>query len=131
MMTGETFTRSAANRSPTWARSSFWAGTFLRLGAVRTLGPRHSVWVAVQSDHSLVTTGLYRFIRHPSYVGALLAVFGWALSFRSGAGLLLAILIVPPILSRIRAEEHLLLAEFGDEYQTYQRRTWRLLPFVY
>ncbi|HEY2587535.1 MAG TPA: isoprenylcysteine carboxylmethyltransferase family protein [Tepidisphaeraceae bacterium] len=109
----------------------FLLGTILRLAAVRTLGPRHSVWVAVQSDHALVTTGLYRFVRHPSYVGALLAVFGWALAFRSGPGLLLATLIVPPILSRIRAEEQLLLAEFGDAYQTYQRRTWRLVPFVY
>lgn len=109
----------------------FLIGTVLRLAAVRALGARHSVWVAVQSGHALVTTGLYRFIRHPSYVGALLAVFGWALVFRSGPGLLLAVLIVPPILSRTRAEEQLLLAEFGEEYESYRRRTWRLLPYIY
>ena len=109
----------------------FLIGAVLRIAAVRTLGPRHSVWVAVQDDHLLVTTGLYRFIRHPSYVGALLAVFGWALAFRSGAGLLLALLIVPPILSRIRAEENLLLAEFNQQYRDYQQRTWRLLPLIY
>jgi len=106
-------------------------GTLFRLGAVRTLGPRHSVWVAVQHGHRLVTTGVYRFIRHPSYVGALLAVFGWALVFRGGVGVLLALLMVPPILSRIEAEEQLLVAEFGEEYREYQRRTWRLAPFVY
>jgi protein-S-isoprenylcysteine O-methyltransferase Ste14 len=109
----------------------FLAGTFLRIAAVRTLGPRHSVWVAVQEDHRLVTSGLYRFIRHPSYVGAFLAVFGWALAFRSVIGLLLALLIVPPILSRIVAEERLLSAEFGDAYRAYQHRSWRLLPSVY
>lgn len=107
------------------------AGTVLRLAAVRTLGSRHSVWVAVQADHRLVTTGLYRFVRHPSYVGALLAVFGWAVAFRSGSGLLLAMGIVPPILSRIRAEERLLVAEFGDAYRAYQSRTWCLVPLVY
>lgn len=109
----------------------FLAGTFLRVGAVRVMGPRHSVWVAVQQEHELLTTGLYRWIRHPSYLGALLAVFGWALAFRSGIGLLLAGLMVPPILSRIRAEESLLIDEFGDEYRRYQRRTRRLLPILY
>lgn len=111
--------------------SLFLAGTVLRIAAVRTLGERHSVWIAVQHDHRLVTTGLYRFVRHPSYVGALLAVFGWACAFRSQVGLELAVLIVPPILSRIRAEENLLTAEFGDLYRTYQRGTSRLLPFVF
>jgi protein-S-isoprenylcysteine O-methyltransferase Ste14 len=109
----------------------FWLGVLFRLGAVRTLGPRHSVWVAVQEGHGLVKTGLYRFVRHPSYVGALLAVFGWALAFRGAAGLLLGMLMVPPILSRIKAEEELLISEFGSAYQDYQQRTWRLVPGVY
>ena len=109
----------------------FIIGTIFRLAAVQVLGPRHSVWVAVQHSHRLVTTGLYRFIRHPSYVGALLAVFGWALAFRGGIAILLGLLMVPPILSRIEAEETLLAVEFGDEYRDYQRRTWRLMPFVY
>jgi protein-S-isoprenylcysteine O-methyltransferase Ste14 len=109
----------------------FGLGTIFRLGAVRTLGPRHSVWVAVQETHGLVTSGLYRFIRHPSYVGALLAVFGWALAFRSIAGLLLGVCMVPPILSRIKAEELLLAAEFGEEYREYQLRTWRLVPWIF
>jgi protein-S-isoprenylcysteine O-methyltransferase Ste14 len=109
----------------------FLAGTFLRIAAVRTLGPRHSVWVAVQENHRLVTGGVYRFVRHPSYVGALLAVFGWALAFRSAVGMALAILLVPPILSRIDAEERLLVAEFGQLYRAYQHRTARLLPMVY
>lgn len=109
----------------------FLAGAFLRISAVRTLGPRHSVWVAVQEDHRLVTDGLYRFVRHPSYVGALLTVFGWALAFRSDVGLAMVILVVPPILSRIGAEEQLLVSEFGDLYRAYQRRTARLLPLIY
>jgi protein-S-isoprenylcysteine O-methyltransferase Ste14 len=109
----------------------FALGTFLRLGAVRTLGPRHSVWVAVQKNHQLVTSGFYRFIRHPSYLGALMAVFGWALAFRSGAGVLVGMLMIPPIVSRMIAEESLLVAEFGEDYLAYRRRTRRVLPLVY
>jgi protein-S-isoprenylcysteine O-methyltransferase Ste14 len=45
--------------------------------------------------------------------------------------LALAVLIVPPILSRIVAEENLLTAEFSDLYRNYQRKTARLLPFLY
>ncbi|HSU69729.1 MAG TPA: isoprenylcysteine carboxylmethyltransferase family protein [Tepidisphaeraceae bacterium] len=121
----------AGHWAPYFGMLAFFAGTVLRIGAVRTLGPRHSVWVAVQEDHHLTTTGLYRFIRHPSYLGALLAVFGWALAFRSVAGLALGTLMIPPIVSRMAAEEEMLIAEFGSPYREYQRRTRRILPGLY
>jgi protein-S-isoprenylcysteine O-methyltransferase Ste14 len=95
------------------------------------LGSRFSIWVAIQQDHRLETTGLYRFIRHPSYTGAILTLFGWALTFRSGIGLLLALMMVVPLIRRMEAEERLLIAEFGDEYLSYRRRSWRLIPLVY
>ena len=79
------------------------------------LGHRFSGLVAIQPDHRLVTTGLYGVIRHPSYLGLLINSLGWALAFRSGVGLLLTALIIPPLLARIRSEEALLHATFGDE----------------
>jgi len=78
-----------------------------------------------------VTTGFYRFIRHPSYLGALLGTVGWVLVFRSGIGLLLTVLLIAMLVIVIRAEESLLLSEFGEEYAAYQRRTWLLLPFLF
>jgi protein-S-isoprenylcysteine O-methyltransferase Ste14 len=57
--------------------------------------------VAVQPAHRLKTDGVYRFVRHPSYLGALLAMAGWTLVFRSGPGLLLALLMIPFVLVRI------------------------------
>ena len=109
----------------------FAAGGALRLWPVFVLGRRFSGLVAIQSGHTLVTTGIYRIIRHPSYLGLLLTALGWALGFRSGVGLLLLVLLIPPLLSRIYAEEHLLETQFGDEYRVYTSRTSRLIPGIY
>jgi protein-S-isoprenylcysteine O-methyltransferase Ste14 len=58
-------------------------------------------------------------------------MLGWALAFRSGIGVLLTALVIPPLVARIRAEETLLRLQFGDEYAAYCRRTWRLIPGLY
>jgi protein-S-isoprenylcysteine O-methyltransferase Ste14 len=109
----------------------FAIGAALRVAAMIVMGPRFTVWVAIQEDHRLETTGLYRFIRHPSYTGAILTLLGWALTFRSIPGLLLAASAVPLLASRAAAEERLLTAEFAAEYTAYRSRSWRLLPWVY
>ncbi|MBX6316760.1 MAG: isoprenylcysteine carboxylmethyltransferase family protein [Isosphaeraceae bacterium] len=106
-------------------------GSVLRVGPMFVLGRRFTWPLATHEEHRLVTTGFYRFIRHPSYLGALLGGIGWVLVFRSGIGLLLMGLLVPVFLAVIRAEEALLRSEFGEAYAAYQRRTWRLLPFLY
>jgi protein-S-isoprenylcysteine O-methyltransferase Ste14 len=107
------------------------AGGVLRIWPVFVLGRRFSGLVAIQSGHSLVTTGIYGAIRHPSYLGALVLMLGGALVFRSGVGLLLAAAILVPILARIASEEKLLQSKFGAEYAAYRARTWRLLPLIY
>ena len=109
----------------------FAAGGALRLWPVFVLGERFSGLVAIQPGHTLVTAGIYRFIRHPSYLGLLVMSLGWGLAFRSGIGVLLAALMVPPIVGRIRAEERLLRTEFGAAYEAYCARTSRLIPGVY
>src|SRR5437870_7251501 len=94
----------------------FAAGGALRLWPVFVLGHRFSGLVAIQPGHRLVTSGVYAVIRHPSYLGLLINSLGWALAFRSGVGVLLTALTVPPLLARIRAEERLLRTQFGREY---------------
>ena len=81
------------------------------------LGHRFSGLVAIQPGHTLVTHGLYGVIRNPSYLGLLIMTVGWGLVFRSGVGLLLAALFVPPLIARIRAEERLLRLHFGEEFE--------------
>jgi protein-S-isoprenylcysteine O-methyltransferase Ste14 len=133
---------------PAWCdRTGFWtidgdavrwlgvalyaAGGALRLWPVFVLGRRFSGLVAIQPGHRLVTDGIYGVIRHPSYLGLLVNLVGWALAFRSAVGLLLGALTVLILIGRIRSEEALLRSQFGAEYDTYRTRTWRLIPGIY
>lgn len=106
-------------------------GGILRLWPVFVLGHRFSGLVAIQADHQLVTDGIYSVIRHPSYLGLIVNMLGWALAFRSGAGLLLVGLALVVVIGRITAEEKLLSRQFGAEYEAYRGRTARLVPGIY
>lgn len=109
----------------------YFCGGALRLWPVFVLGKRFSGLVAIQPGHTLVTTGVYAKIRNPSYLGLLLSTLGWALAFRSGIGVLLAALMVLPLMARMNAEEKLLRAHFGNEYDAYRAHTKRLIPGIY
>jgi protein-S-isoprenylcysteine O-methyltransferase Ste14 len=109
----------------------FAAGSALRILPVFILKDRFSGLVAIQPGHTLVTDGIYSVIRHPSYLGLFLVSLGWVLAFRSIVGLILTACLIPPLLARIRAEEALLLDQFGDEYRAYRSRTSRLIPGIY
>jgi protein-S-isoprenylcysteine O-methyltransferase Ste14 len=109
----------------------FAAGGLLRIWAVFVLGRRFSGLVAIQPGHTLVTTGVYRVIRHPNYLGLLVNSLGWALAFRSAVGVLLTALMLLTLLARIRSEETLLRTQFGAEYDAYRARTSRMIPGVY
>jgi len=107
------------------------AGGVLRLWPVYVLGNRFSGLVAIQPGHTLVTNGIYRVIRNPSYLGLLVGTLGWVLGFRSLAGVVLTALLIPPLVARMHAEETLLQSQFGAEYDAYRARTWRLIPGLY
>lgn len=108
----------------------YTVGGILRLAPVFVLGRRFSGLVAIQPEHRLVTSGLYGVIRHPSYLGLVVNVLGWALAFRSGVGVAIVALVILVLLGRINAEERLLSQTFGSEYDDYRARTWRLVPYV-
>jgi protein-S-isoprenylcysteine O-methyltransferase len=104
----------------------------LRWYSIFFLGRFFTVDVAVAADQHVIDTGPYRFIRHPSYTGVLLAFLGLALCFGNAATLFM--LVVPTtavFLYRIRIEEAALQSGLGEPYKQYMQRTKRLLPFVY
>lgn len=109
----------------------FTVGGVLRIWPVYVLGNRFSGLVAIQPGHTLVTSGMYGIIRHPSYLGLLLNSLGWVLVFRSWIGVLLTAATLVPLLARIKAEERLLRSQFGEEYDAYRARTSRLIPGLY
>lgn len=96
------------------------------------LGKFFTVDVAIHSGHHVIETGPYRFIRHPSYTGALLAFLGLGLCIGNWCSL--AIFIIPTTIAfllRINVEEQALAEALGESYRSYQRRTKRLIPFIY
>ena len=107
-------------------------GLWIRHLAKRTLAGFFTYQVEIQADHRLVDTGLYRRIRHPGYLGQLLVFAGVGVALASW--LSIAAMIVFPFVAfrwRIGVEEAALQARFADEFDTYRRRTWRLIPWLY
>jgi len=108
------------------------AGLAFRWYAIMHLGRFFTANVAIAADHRVVDTGPYRWLRHPSYTGSLIAVFGFGLTFQNWASLLL--IFVPTCavtLWRIHIEESALMESLGDSYGLYRQRTKRLIPWVY
>lgn len=80
----------------------------------------------------LVTTGPYKYIRHPVYLGMFLSVLGIAFALLSLWGLLaLLVLFVPAGIWRARLEEEALAQKFGDTWRTYVEETGFLLPSLW
>ncbi len=108
------------------------AGTALRAWAIHALGRWFTFTIQVAGDQRVVDRGPYRRVRHPGYAGALLAFLGVGLACGSWPP---AVALLAPWLAayawRIPAEERALADRLGDAYREYQRRTWRLVPFVW
>ncbi len=106
-------------------------GVTLRLGPMLELGRRFVSVVAVQEGHTLHTSGFYRLVRHPSYLGIVLMDFGFVGVFRSAVGLALLPVVFWMFKRRMDVEETFMEQHFGDGYREYMARTARLLPGVY
>ncbi len=87
--------------------------------------------LVIREDHQLITHGIYRFVRHPIYLGAITGLIGVPVYVSSVYGLLTMALLIPIFLNRIRMEEKLLTTEFGDAHRTYMEATSKLIPFIY
>lgn len=107
-------------------------GLVVRWSAILTLGRFFTVDVAIHSDHRLVTKGMYRIVRHPSYSGMVVSFAGLGLAFDNWISLLTILLcVVWGLKRRIAVEESALLEEFGEEYATYCKTTWKMIPGLY
>ncbi len=107
-------------------------GLAIRWTAIFTLGKSFSSNVAIQDSQKIVRTGLYHFVRHPSYLGLEMAFL--AVGLHSLNWISFAIVLVAPtaaLLYRIHVEEAALSQAFGEDYAAYSKTTKRLVPGVY
>jgi protein-S-isoprenylcysteine O-methyltransferase Ste14 len=108
------------------------AGTALRQWAIALLGRYFTTNVRVHAGQTVIDTGPYRWVRHPSYTGLLMTLIGIGLSLGNWATL--AVLIVLPmigVVNRIRVEERPLLEGIGEPYRRFAATRARLIPHVW
>lgn len=115
-----------------------WVGVLLVLiaealmvWALAALGRWYTPRVAILPGHELVTSGPYRFVRHPIYTAILLDIAGAPLAFGTWLGIPVVVIAFVSIAIRIRQEESLLEHNFGDAYRALRERTSRLIPRVW
>jgi protein-S-isoprenylcysteine O-methyltransferase Ste14 len=108
------------------------AGAAFRWYAIWVLGKFFTVTISIQPDHTVVEKGPYRYIRHPSYSGAILSFLGLGLALTNwlSLGLVISGTIIGYIY-RVHVEEQVLVEGLGEPYRVYMRRTKRFIPFVY
>jgi protein-S-isoprenylcysteine O-methyltransferase len=107
-------------------------GIIIRWTAILTLRKYFTTNVVIQSDHRIIKTGLYRFVRHPSYSGSIISFCGLGLVFSNWISF--TVLLVPitfAFLKRIQIEEQALSHAFGNEYEIYRKMSWTLFPWIY
>ncbi len=110
----------------------FLGGLALRWYSIGYLGRFFTVDVSISAEHKLIDSGPYRYIRHPSYTGALFVLVGLGFCFGNWLSIFfLTVPIVCAFLWRIRIEESALTEALGEDYRAYMQRTKRLIPFVY
>ena len=110
----------------------FVLGLIIRWVAIIHLGRFFTVNVAIAEDHQLISTGPYRYVRHPSYTGTLMIFLGFGLCMQNIFSLAVVFLpIAIAFLWRMHVEEEALQAAFGEQYRTYITQTRRLIPYLY
>lgn len=113
-----------------------WIGVVFFMGAVlilyfshANLGKNWTPVLGIQKEHTLVTTGIYKYIRHPMYAAHLLWAVAQILILHNWiAGFSFILVMVPHYLIRVGLEEKMMIGQFGDEYINYMEDTGRIFP---
>lgn len=107
----------------------FGVATWLLWRSHADLGRNWTPTVAVRHEHTLVTDGVYRYIRHPMYAAHLLWAVAQVLMLHNWiAGYSFLVFVVPQYLLRVDDEEQMMLEQFGEAYRAYMQRTGRVIP---
>lgn len=104
----------------------------LAWSSTRALGRHWRLDAGLDTDHELVRSGPYRVVRHPIYTSMFCMLLGTGLALATPLKLFLpsVLLLVIGTEIRVRVEDRLLAAQFGDEFRDYQRRVPPYIPFI-
>jgi len=107
-------------------------GLVIRWMAIYTLGKSFSANVAIHATQTLNVSGLFQWMRHPSYAGMMLIFLAMGLNTHNWLGLAMIVLLpAAALLYRMHVEEAALTGAFGAEYVAYSERVKRLIPGIY
>jgi protein-S-isoprenylcysteine O-methyltransferase Ste14 len=110
----------------------FVIGLVIRIHSILTLSQYFTYSVAKVENHKIITTGLYKFIRHPGYLGQLIIFIGISTSISNWLSILaMMIPVTLGYLYRIKVEEQFMTDQLGEDYKNYQARTKRIIPVLY
>jgi protein-S-isoprenylcysteine O-methyltransferase Ste14 len=107
-------------------------GLIIRIISIITLKQYFTYSVAKVEHHELIEKGLYKFIRHPGYLGQLLIFTGISISLSNWLAVILMFLsILIGYTNRIKVEEQFMIEQMGDKYSDYKMKTKKLIPKIY
>jgi protein-S-isoprenylcysteine O-methyltransferase Ste14 len=107
-------------------------GLTVRIHSILTLKQFFTYSVAKVENQKIIETGLYKFIRHPGYLGQVIIFFGISTSISNLLSIfVMMVLVTLGYVYRIRVEERFMLEELGEGYVNYQARTKRIIPKIY
>ncbi len=110
----------------------FVIGLMIRMHSLLTLKQYFTYSVVKVENHKIIETGLYKFIRHPGYLGQLIIFIGISISISNWLSILLMMIpVTVGYLYRIKVEERFMTEQFGEDYKKYQERTKRIIPMLY
>ena len=105
------------------------AGLFVFWRAHADLGVNWSPTLEIREKHELITRGIYGVIRHPMYASQWLLVIAQPLLLQNWiAGFLNLLVFIPFYMLRVKAEEQLMIEQFGEQYRAYMRNVGAVLP---
>ena len=107
-------------------------GLMVRVHSILTLKQYFTYSVAKVENHKIIETGLYKFIRHPGYLGQLIIFIGISISISNWLSILLMVIpVAMGYIYRIKVEERFMIEQMGEKYLNYQKRTKSLIPMIY